>query len=242
MPKRKYKRRNPKPPNRNEPCPCGSGKKYKHCCLAKKSLPSLRKRGTKPVVGDPASPVGGELVLMCVHTGIRGHVDPTKGIGTPPFNATKLVFYWADDPIEGIRPDGSTYQANWIALCKKCDELGVERAPITGDYLWPDEPPDSVPVIDTNLPQSRRKHNPTDIWDQPTQIVATDKLDYAAIKDVLLQADWNQIATLMSEPMTRAMKKRVLRKVVQNDPKVDAAMRRLIDAIHNASEEAIIYG
>ncbi|MEI7552541.1 MAG: SEC-C metal-binding domain-containing protein, partial [Verrucomicrobiota bacterium] len=20
---------------RNDPCPCGSGKKYKHCCLAK---------------------------------------------------------------------------------------------------------------------------------------------------------------------------------------------------------------
>ena len=22
-------------PGRNEPCPCGSGRKYKHCCLAK---------------------------------------------------------------------------------------------------------------------------------------------------------------------------------------------------------------
>jgi hypothetical protein len=25
----------PTHPGRNEPCPCGSGKKYKHCCLAK---------------------------------------------------------------------------------------------------------------------------------------------------------------------------------------------------------------
>ena len=24
-------------PGRNDPCPCGSGKKYKKCCLAKKS-------------------------------------------------------------------------------------------------------------------------------------------------------------------------------------------------------------
>ena len=24
-----------KQPGRNDPCPCGSGKKYKHCCLAK---------------------------------------------------------------------------------------------------------------------------------------------------------------------------------------------------------------
>ena len=23
---------------RNDPCPCGSGKKYKHCCLLKKSM------------------------------------------------------------------------------------------------------------------------------------------------------------------------------------------------------------
>ncbi|MFQ5428915.1 MAG: SEC-C metal-binding domain-containing protein [Phycisphaerae bacterium] len=23
-------------PGRNDPCPCGSGKKYKHCCLKKK--------------------------------------------------------------------------------------------------------------------------------------------------------------------------------------------------------------
>ena len=24
---------------RNDPCPCGSGKKYKHCCLAKAEPP-----------------------------------------------------------------------------------------------------------------------------------------------------------------------------------------------------------
>lgn len=24
-----------KPPGRNDPCPCGSGKKYKQCCLKK---------------------------------------------------------------------------------------------------------------------------------------------------------------------------------------------------------------
>ena len=23
---------------RNDPCPCGSGKKYKHCCLLKESM------------------------------------------------------------------------------------------------------------------------------------------------------------------------------------------------------------
>ena len=27
-------------PGRNDPCPCGSGKKYKHCCLARESVPT----------------------------------------------------------------------------------------------------------------------------------------------------------------------------------------------------------
>lgn len=29
----KQLRRNPPKVGRNEPCPCGSGKKFKHCCL-----------------------------------------------------------------------------------------------------------------------------------------------------------------------------------------------------------------
>jgi Mlc titration factor MtfA (ptsG expression regulator) len=36
---------------RNAPCPCGSGKKYKHCCL-------LRAAGTKAAVGTAASGLG----------------------------------------------------------------------------------------------------------------------------------------------------------------------------------------
>jgi uncharacterized protein YecA (UPF0149 family) len=31
-----YRRTEPKI-GRNDPCPCGSGKKYKHCCLRKKA-------------------------------------------------------------------------------------------------------------------------------------------------------------------------------------------------------------
>ncbi len=29
---------------RNAPCPCGSGKKYKKCCLEKSDAPVMRKR------------------------------------------------------------------------------------------------------------------------------------------------------------------------------------------------------
>ena len=30
--------------NRNEPCPCGSGKKYKNCCESKRFQPNRRNR------------------------------------------------------------------------------------------------------------------------------------------------------------------------------------------------------
>lgn len=30
--------------NRNAPCPCGSGRKYKHCCLRKGDMASPRKK------------------------------------------------------------------------------------------------------------------------------------------------------------------------------------------------------
>ena len=37
---------------RNEPCPCGSGKKYKKCCLAKDEAEALREEITAPA-GEP---------------------------------------------------------------------------------------------------------------------------------------------------------------------------------------------
>ena len=47
---------------RNDPCPCGSGKKYKNCCLRKEtmSIPdrireAVRERGYKEDIGDVLS-------------------------------------------------------------------------------------------------------------------------------------------------------------------------------------------
>jgi hypothetical protein len=38
-------------PGRNDPCPCGSGKKYKHCCALKRDRLSLATRFWFAVVG-----------------------------------------------------------------------------------------------------------------------------------------------------------------------------------------------
>lgn len=43
---------------RNEPCPCGSGKKYKQCCLAKGPASSLQ---FKLMLG-----AGGIILLVCL--------------------------------------------------------------------------------------------------------------------------------------------------------------------------------
>lgn len=38
---------------RNDPCPCGSGKKYKQCCLAKDQAAASAQRAERPVVSPP---------------------------------------------------------------------------------------------------------------------------------------------------------------------------------------------
>lgn len=38
---------------RNDPCPCGSGKKYKNCCLAKLKTPSGKKKFSAKVLTSP---------------------------------------------------------------------------------------------------------------------------------------------------------------------------------------------
>ena len=37
--------------SRNDPCPCGSGKKYKHCCLPKEV--AARQTRSSPTITDP---------------------------------------------------------------------------------------------------------------------------------------------------------------------------------------------
>lgn len=40
---------------RNDPCPCGSGKKYKQCCLSKKT-PSGKRKLTAKWINAPQGP------------------------------------------------------------------------------------------------------------------------------------------------------------------------------------------
>ena len=46
----------PPPPGRNEPCRCGSGKKYKHCCLAKDDKAAAVRRAKAAKAAAEAPP------------------------------------------------------------------------------------------------------------------------------------------------------------------------------------------
>jgi len=43
-------------PGRNEPCHCGSGKKYKHCCLAKDEEADRASREQQAGAAEPTAP------------------------------------------------------------------------------------------------------------------------------------------------------------------------------------------
>ncbi len=43
-------------PGRNEPCHCGSGKKYKHCCLAKDEEAERLSLEQQASVAEPTAP------------------------------------------------------------------------------------------------------------------------------------------------------------------------------------------
>jgi hypothetical protein len=43
------------PPGRNEPCHCGSGRKYKHCCLAKDEAAAATARAKAAADAPPES-------------------------------------------------------------------------------------------------------------------------------------------------------------------------------------------
>jgi hypothetical protein len=49
-----------KHPGRNEPCHCGSGKKYKHCCLVKDEETDRVAREHEASAAPPATPPGEE--------------------------------------------------------------------------------------------------------------------------------------------------------------------------------------
>lgn len=104
---------------RNDPCPCGSGKKYKKCCLSKDQV----SRAIQPTVGNPFSPVRNPKKQKQIFSG------PTFGTN---INLSEEPLYDSlEEIINSIREEGyvpyletvdedsefgTTYQ--FVLLCK----------------------------------------------------------------------------------------------------------------------------
>ena len=64
-----------KRPGRNELCHCGSGKKYKHCCLVKDEEAARAAREQEASVAQPAAPAEDEPAQRTT--------PPPRGAGQP---------------------------------------------------------------------------------------------------------------------------------------------------------------
>lgn len=71
-------------PKRNDPCPCGSGKKYKNCCYGKDQSPLSSNLGTGGIVGIVVAIIIGLLILGKVLTDEGGRQSGGGPQDCPP--------------------------------------------------------------------------------------------------------------------------------------------------------------
>ncbi|HEX6973159.1 MAG TPA: SEC-C metal-binding domain-containing protein [Vicinamibacterales bacterium] len=67
-------------PGRNEPCHCGSGKKYKHCCIEKDAQAAVAARAkaaakAPPATHDVAEPEAVKAVRPATHQPWKVHTS-----------------------------------------------------------------------------------------------------------------------------------------------------------------------
>jgi hypothetical protein len=105
----------PTQPARNDRCPCGSGKKYKHCCLHQQQDGDFARRRLRTAEGHvvdralalAAERWGNDLLLDAWEDFWNGEA-PEDLVGTPEFEQMFLpwfVFGFVPDPLAGIVDD-----------------------------------------------------------------------------------------------------------------------------------------
>lgn len=75
-------------PGRNDPCPCGSGKKFKQCCLLSKGGSGVKKKLKAVWVNKPAPSQGVNLMDRTFGQAIRDSQQKTPSFLTPPPETT----------------------------------------------------------------------------------------------------------------------------------------------------------
>ena len=66
---------------RNDPCPCGSGKKYKHCCLGKKAADANLTTSKSKTSPKSEAPVINRLAIMRFEQKLQDNPEELEKIG-----------------------------------------------------------------------------------------------------------------------------------------------------------------
>jgi len=77
---------------RNDPCPCGSGKKYKQCCLIKSRPKTLKQRKATVISSQPTAKQPPNLMEMAFGDALSKAQDeeaPPLAPNPPSFKNTK---------------------------------------------------------------------------------------------------------------------------------------------------------
>lgn len=108
---------------RNEPCPCGSGKKHKHCCLVKPGgLDAARARVARVRAEGPAGPFDRRTV-------VNATVEELKLFAQP------LLDQAGDEP-EAMEAAVQLAGVCWhVALAPDADARSEEMKRLVGDQL-----------------------------------------------------------------------------------------------------------
>ena len=106
----------PTPPGRNDPCPCGSGRKYKHCCLRTQADPASGGEGQ----GRSASPAARRLAA-------RPYLELAERLRRAGRLAEAIA------PLQqaiGLDPSNAVVHHNLGLACLSCNRLSEAVAPL----------------------------------------------------------------------------------------------------------------
>lgn len=117
---------------RNDPCPCGSGKKFKKCCLGRGASPAMPKQSAKDVSQKPWGVPGEEHQLWVVPLE-AGQEPPTNLRGAPGKYKVQLLLSRPGYPLTAEREHkfiDDVVGDSHVAITKPLKERKVEDAVI----------------------------------------------------------------------------------------------------------------
>lgn len=110
-------------PGRNDPCFCGSGRKYKHCCAHAPALPELDSAALAPLVVDRLPPARRRALLQSER--LPAKVRIALAIAYQERGQPKKAAGFIEPLFRGeIRRHGDDYDDALTLLCNLYDELG----------------------------------------------------------------------------------------------------------------------